>query len=373
MKQITQKEHTEKPEPSSDETTSEVEVKPKKRGYLLALILFFILVAGLAAAAYQGWIMFNSYQQQNQSRLDELQSQLDQRASSSQLESSISSLRRSIDQTASRVPPVEQGQRDLSKSVEKLFALYARDKNGWKLSEVEYLMSVAQHKLILESDFEGAARTLNAASERIAELADPGLLPVRVKINEEITQLKTRSRPDLVGMTLTLSRLTRQISMLKPGYRPRAEVQAEPTPAPVPETITDVTRDLDKKLIEFMTSLVTIKSAQPKAQPVEQVMITDVRERLQDNLKLTRWAVLDRDATQYLKLMEQNVGLFSQNYDLENAANADFYQSLQQLQQSPIHPDLPDITMSLRLLKEIQARREAPLPATTNSPEANNG
>jgi uncharacterized protein HemX len=373
MKQITQKEQPEKSEPASAEATSEVESAPKKRGYLLVLILFFIVVAGLAAAAYQGWILFNNYQQQNQSRLDELQSQLDQRASSAQLESSISSLRRSIDQTASRLPAVEQGQRDLIKSVEKLFALYARDKNGWKLSEVEYLMSVAQHKLILESDFEGAARTLNAASERIAELADPGLLPVRVRINEEITQLKTRSRPDLVGMTLTLSRLARQISTLKPGYRPKPEEQAEPTPAPVAKAPADMTRELDKKLIEFMTSLVTIKSAEPKAKPVEQVMITDVREHLQDNLKLTRWAVLDRDATQYLKLMEQNVNLFSQNYDLENAANADFFQSLQQLQKSPIHPDLPDITVSLRLLKEIQTRREAPVPATTNSPEANNG
>jgi hypothetical protein len=44
------------------------------------------------------------------------------------------------------------------------------------------------------------------------------------------------------------------------------------------------------------------------------------------------------------------------------------------LQRSPIHPDLPDITQSLRLLKEIQAKREAPVPATQNSsPEANNG
>ena len=79
---------------------------------------------------------------------------------------------------------------------------------------------------------------------------------------------------------------------------------------------------------------------------------------LEDNLKLTRWSVLERDAFQYEKLMDENVELFKQYYDLENAANADFYDALLQLQKSSIKPDLPDISQSLTLLREIIKKRE---------------
>ena len=50
-----------------------------------------------------------------------------------------------------------QQRRVFLEASEKLFELYGRDKNDWQLAEVEYLMRVAQHKLILQHDFEGAA------------------------------------------------------------------------------------------------------------------------------------------------------------------------------------------------------------------------
>jgi uncharacterized protein HemX len=253
-------------------------------------------------------------------------------------------------------------------STEKLYELYGRDENGWKLAEVEYLMSVAQHKLILEQDFEGAAKTLDAASNRIAELADPGLLPVRVLINDEIAALKTRARPDLVGMTLLAARLTRQIRVLTPEYM--MKTKSKPTKQNVSEeTASNADLPLDQRLMNFITSLYKIEWNTP--QPVVQngvSQIIDVPQKLEDNLKLTRWTILERDAIQFDQLMAENVQLFNDYYDMKNAANADFYDSLLQLQKSSLKAVFPDITGSLRLLKEIQQRR-----ATTPQQEADNG
>ena len=106
--------------------------------------------------------------------------------------------------------------------------MFGRDKNDWQLAEVEYLMRVAQHKLILQNDFEGAAVTLQAASDLIGFTGDPGLLPVRVMISEEIADLKTRKRPDLVGMTLMLAQLGRQVRVLHPGFAVRIDEAATP-------------------------------------------------------------------------------------------------------------------------------------------------
>lgn len=360
MKQIKKQES---PRTSADSTIDAAADSPadqpvvaRKRGYLLPVLLFIVTLLLLLGAAYQGWMLFNQQKQQTQSMIDDFNSQLQQRPTQSQVDGSIRTLRQSVTQTDSRLSSLDQGQSSLLRSIEKLYELYGRDENGWKLAEVEYLMSVAQHKLVLENDFEGAAKTLDAASERIAELADPGLLPVRVKINEEIALLKTRARPDLVGMTLLLSRLTRQITSLKPGYQTQpAEVSSAQPPAmaegPAPS--------FDRRLLDFMASLVTIKSSPARVADPEQTVALDVTEKLEDNLKLTRWSVLERDAFQYTRLMTQNVNLFKEYYDLENAANADFYESLLKLQKSEIKPELPDIGQSLVLLKQLQLKREA--------------
>jgi len=70
--------------------------------------------------------------------------------------------------------------------------------------------------------------------------------------------------------------------------------------------------------------------------------------------------------------MAQNVNLFKEYYDLTKAANADFYESLLALQKSQIKPELPDISGSLLLLKQVQQKRESETPQQ-NSQETDNG
>ncbi len=347
------------------------DASPKKRSPLLIIILFVIVLGLMAGGGYLGWQEINKIQQTNNRLITELRADIERRATRSQLDQQLSPLQQSIGQSDNRLAALEQQQLGLLDSTEKLYELYGRDENGWKLAEVEYLMSIAQHKLTLENDFEGAAKTLNAASERIAELADPGLLPVRVQISEEISRLKTRVRPDLVGMTLLVSRLARQITHLKPGYQTRRE---EPAPEASAETKgAEDKRSYDQRLMDFMKSLVTIKSSKPEADEAQQTMVLDVTEKLEDNLKLTRWSLLERDAFQYDRLMKENVELFEQYYDLENAANADFHESLLTLQKASLKPQLPDISESLRMLKQIQHKRENKPQPEAGQEESDNG
>ncbi len=359
--------HSETPDeteslPAPDEET---EAPPRpRRGLLLplVLILLLLLIGGLAAAGWFGWQQWQSLQAERgqlQQRVDELDQALQQRVLRSDLERALRPLQDSVGSSDERLQRLQQELQSLKASTEKLYELYGRDENGWKLAEVEYLMSVAQHKLVLENDFEGAARTLQAASDRIAELADPGLLPVRVQINREIAALKTRARPDLVGLSLLAARLTRQIRALKPGYRPVAQAAPEEAAAdPAPPTETAAEPRWDQKALAFLRSLVRIKRNDDKATPVEQTLALDVAERIEDNLKLIRWAILDRDDFQYRKLVDETLQLFEQYYDREQAANADFHRSLLRLKQAELEPALPDISGSLRLLKEIEKRRE---------------
>ncbi len=327
----------------------------------------FLLILGLAAAAGYYWWQQQQVQQGYRDTVAELRQQLESRASNARLDSSLTPLKADIGGLGRKIDELGIGQQSLRESSEKLYELYGRDKNDWQLAEVEYLMRVAQHKLILQDDFEGAAITLQAASDKIALTGDPGLLPVRLMISEEIADLKTRKRPDLVGMTLILAQLARQVRVLQPGFAVRVDAAPEEAPA------VEEPQDWLDRIDHFVDSLISVRYEDAAPTEIE-ANVANVSETLEDNLKLARWAVLDRDAYQYAQLIEQSLRLVREFYDLDNAANNDFMRQLQDLQKTQLRPEKPDITGSLRELQRILSQREnAPEPVAPEATEAGNG
>jgi len=336
-----------------------------------------LLILALAGAAGYYWRQQQQLQAESetayQADIAELQRQIADKASTSKLQSSLSPFKGEITGLGRKLGELELGQQSLRESSEKLYELFGRDKNDWQLAEVEYLMRVAQHKLILQNDFEGAAVTLQAASDLIGFTGDPGLLPVRVMISEEIADLKTRKRPDLVGMTLMLAQLGRQVRVLQPGFA----IRVDETPTPLAEEAL-APDDWLGRFNAFIDSLVEVRREATQPSEIE-ANVLDVAEALEDNLKLARWAVLERDSSQYSLLLDRSISLFREFYDLDNAANHDFMTQLQNLQKMVINPDKPDITGSLRELQRILSQRAiapqptAPQPAVTPVPESGNG
>ena len=349
---------------STPEPDQALPPKPRRSWFSFFNFLLILLLAG--AAGYYWWQQ-QQVTQNYEAAIDDLEQQLASKADNARLQSSLSPLKSDIGGLAQKLDELGVGQLSLRESSEKLYELFGRDKNDWQLAEVEYLMRVAQHKLILQDDFEGAAITLQAASDRIALTGDPGLLPVRVKISEEIADLKTRRRADLVGMTLILAQLRRQVRVLEPGFALRIDEVAPPAAE------TKGSQDWFDRFNAFIDSLVKVRNEATKPTEIE-ANIADVSETLEDNLKLARWAVLERDARQYQRLIDQSVRLFREFYDLDNAANSDFIAQLQELQKMVLQPEKPDINGSLRELQRILSQREsAPQPDASKAPEAGNG
>ncbi len=367
---------------SKPAATAAASASPPKARFPWFGLFNFLLILALAGAAGYYWREQQKLAADNEADFADLQQQLQllEQTSSKRLQSSLSPLEGRIGNLNTKVDELGLGQQSLRESGEKLYQLFGRDKNAWQLAEVEYLMRVAQHKLILQDDFAGAAITLQAASDRIGLTGDPGLLPVRVMISEEIADLKTRRRADLVGMTLILAQLGRQVRGLQPGFAVRVEhISKEPAVeasvgssverAANPQTMQDW---LDRFSV-FLDSLISISKESTEPTEIE-ANIVDVSEALEDNLKLARWAILERDANQYQLLIDRSLRLFGEFYDLDNAANHDFMTQLQELQKMVIKPEKPDITGSLRELQRILSQRAvAPQPADVPAAESDNG
>jgi len=362
---------TKNPEKPEKKPVSE-KVKAPRRGFPWFGLFNFLLILCLIAAAGYYWQLQQKTETEKQAAFNALKQEIASKAESSQIQSGIRPLESGLAELVQRIEALQAHQKDLQASSEKLYELFGRDENSWQLAEVEYLMRIAQHKLILENDFEGAAITLQAASDRIATTGDMGLLPVRVKISDEIADLKTRKRADLVGMTLKLSQLAQQIRVLKPGFQPRVDgtIEVEEKVSVAEEA--NLLEKLNAYLVNFFNSLFTVKKDTTSQPTKTEALVLNVGEALEDGLKLTRWSVLERDAFQYRRLMQENVNLFQQYYNLDDAANHDFYSQLQALQKAEIKPEKPDINGSLEMLKKIVSKRNDSVEEVT-SEDADNG
>ena len=358
-----------KPEPKK---TAPEKAKTSGRGFPWFGLLNFLLILGLIAAAWYYWQLQQKTEAEKQDAFNALKQEIASKAESSQIQSGIRPLETGLTELVKRIEALQAHQKDLQASSEKLYELFGRDENSWQLAEVEYLMRIAQHKLILENDFEGAAITLQAASDRIATTGDMGLLPVRVKISDEIADLKTRKRADLVGMTLKLSQLAQQIRVLKPGFQPRTDETVEVEEEISVEEDVGLMEKIKSYLLNFVNSLYTVKEVTTSPPTKTEALVLNVGEALEDGLKLTRWSVLERDAFQYRRLMQENINLFQQYYNLDDAANHDFYSQLQELQKAEIKPEKPDINGSLEMLKKIISKRNDTVEEVTHE-DADNG
>ena len=314
-------------------------------------------------AAAIGWYWLEQQKRDNaqSGSVNELRQIISQKLDRSEIQGQISPIASEVKSIERQIAELEEGQLQLSQASEKLYELYGRDKNDWQYAEVEYLLRIAQHKLILQNDFEGAATTLQAASDKLAFSGDPGLLPVRVKISEEIAELKTRKRPDLVGMTLLLSQLNKQLQSLNPGFVINRLETFEPT------EVDSSNLSWTETIVQYLQSLFRFEKDNSSPTAIEATVV-DVDEQLSDHLKLARWSVLERDGKQFKQLIDRSIQLFDEFYNLDDAANHDFRRQLVALGQSEIQPDLPDISQSLRFMQKVLSQR-AIAPVDQSGPD----
>jgi uroporphyrin-3 C-methyltransferase len=355
--------------PKSDKPDESAKSERKRRPWFSAFN--FLLILCLAAAGAYYWYLQQQVGRDYRATIVDLQQQIAAKVTPTALENSLQPLQQAQNSVNRQLADFDQRQLSLQQASEKLYELFGRDKNDWQLAEVEYLMRIAQHKLILQHDFEGAAATLQAANDKIGETADPGLLPVRVKLSEEMAALKTGTRTDLVGIALKLAQLGRQAWALTPGFAVKTnESEIEPSSSKVAGS---GELGWQEQLRQFIDSLVKVRHETTRPSKTE-ANIADVAETLAANLKLARWAVLDRNEKQYQQLIDASLKLMQQFYNLDDAVNQDFYGELKVLQTSVIKPELPAIGGSLQMLRFILEKREnLPVEVQPTGGDSTNG
>ena len=101
----------------------------------------------------------------------------------------------------------------------------------WQLAEAQYLLRIANHRLLMERDVPSALRLLKAADQILMELDDFSLHTVRARLADEILALGNVEGVDVQGLFLRLEALKGELDQLPlrlPEYL--VDDQAQPDP-----------------------------------------------------------------------------------------------------------------------------------------------
>jgi len=234
----------------------------------------------------------------------------------------------------------EQG---LISSLNKVANATPPSQQQWKLAEVEYLLRIANHRVLMEADAKGALQVLSTADAILQELDDFGLHGVRAQLADEMLSLKQVRAEDLQGLFLRLEALKRQLDEL-PLRIPEFRASSEPSQA---ASSGGVLESLSKKLAEY----VQIRRLQTPVKPLlgpDETMYLELNLRLM--LERAQLAALRQQQEVYEQSLSSAQEWLEQYLDPQSTEVAALVEEIDGLLGADLSRELPDISGSLRSL-----------------------
>jgi uroporphyrin-3 C-methyltransferase len=286
------------------------------------------LSIGLAATAYFSW-----------HELQQLAGA--QSGTEARLENRIEPLRAALDnvgrtlrderqQIDGQLKKLAEKQQSMGDRVSVLAALMGRSEQGWSLAEVEYLLRIANQRL-----------------------QDPQFLKVREQLARELESLRAVDPVDVDGISAKLSALMEAIDeLVVRGSKYQPAVKTETVSSGTATTVQDW-RELPALLWSSLSGLFRIrehdKPVSPMLPPEREYFL---RENLRLQLSAARLALLRDDNVQYRATLTTAADWLEAYFSAQDARVNELREQLEQLSAIDVAPQLPDISASLRLLRQ---------------------
>jgi uroporphyrin-3 C-methyltransferase len=242
----------------------------------------------------------------------------------------------------------------IESSVAALQGVSAGTRDTWLLSEAEYYMQIANAQLQLASNPHLATIALRMADERIVSLGNPALIEVRTAVSDELAALDVMIKPDIEGMTMTLSSLARVVDSLplRTAERGDSNVGNEA------EDLSGVDRAL-ASVKDAMSGLVKITPPDQDAAPlVAPDAVYFLRTNLTLQIQVARLALLRGETAVFNQSLDDASDWLRTYFDTESTQVAASLETIAEIRGTQFEMAPPDISNSLRLLRQFRALAE---------------
>lgn len=306
------------------------------------MLLLVVVVIGAAAAGFFGMHVFT----QQTARIDELASQ------QTQLQIQHSKLKSELNEN---LLALQRQQADLMNNLESLRAKNQHLRKDWLVLEAEYLLQLANYRLLFERDINTAIVALNSADARLRDTGDPGVIGVRKVIADAVLALKQVPQADLAGLSLTLSALNKDIETLPLNTPDPKSRQAElKRQASSTQEVTSWA-ELPAAIWRDLQHLIVVRD---HTEPVQPLIAPEQRFFLIENLRLqleqARLAMLSGQPEVYKERIATAIEWIETHFDKASAHTQTTLDTLKRLQTSAIAPPLPDISQPYKALEQYR-------------------
>ncbi|RTE64472.1 heme biosynthesis protein [Amphritea opalescens] len=332
----------------------------------IALLLALLAIAGVV---YLYWLQLQSgdqLQQSQQNTTSELNGALTK--SQQQFEQQISTLNQKLSALENKATQdqsnVNELQKRLTQSIQQVTAAQNNNREDWLLAEVEYLLRLANQRVLMEQTPRGALQLLRSADKILSETDDVTIYEIRKAVAADIAALEAVPELDTEGVFLRLGALSTQVDQLQ--VIPLTEQHKLPDlldQMNSEEFASSWSSDIKQAWATLSDKASQLIVIQDRSEPVEPLLSPQQSYYLQQNLHLmleqAQLSLLQRKPKSYLNSLtkaQQWVGTYFEQNDSNTQA---LLKALNELEQVDVAPQMPNISGSLAALKHyVKAMRK---------------
>ncbi len=343
-------------------------VKVERSRHSLWFGVFILLTVISAAGA--GYYLLSQLREKQEGLGGEVKGELSKQVSDYQaqlaaiqsqiaiLQSDVNNKNSHVDKTLEEFTQVNEEQlailrKDLTSQVQDLQHQMNKTRGDWLLADADYLLSVANQRLLLMGDVNTTREALEAADQRLRESGDAGAFKVREQLAKEIIAVKNVNVADVVGIYATLQVLADEIdklSLLLPYSGKEIATQKNESKKPIKiENASD--------LIEQLETVVTVRHTN---QPIKEILTPEqaqfIREQLRVKLEMIKVAIVQQNDALYQVSLNDTKKWITQNF-AKDKEHTRFISEIDKLIAIKIRADFPDISLSLKMLRDISKLR----------------
>lgn len=341
--------------------------RPRNSGFWAGLIMLVVL--GLGGVGYYWYSSLRDQQAVAVREEDELQDKFSrQQQQLNDIAAKIAELEGSI---AGKDAWVSKSLADFSKQQdEKLQAMHkelneailrvqrqlGKTRGDWLVADAEYLLSVANERLHLVGDVNTTREALEAADQRLRESGDAAVYKVREQIALEISLLDAVTLPDIVGLYAKIDSLedwVDKLTLILPyAGKPLTGADANNEQAPAREE-----QGLMDTVAAKLEGIVTVRRTD---QAIDQILSPEearfIREQLRVKLEMAKIALVQRNEALYGSSLADAREWLGQHF-IDNDESRKLLAQISQLESVKILSQFPDISKSLKMLRDITKLR----------------
>lgn len=330
----------------------------------IAWIALLLTAIGIAAG-YKNWMQINDRAKQAAIGVSELKQQAETFAEKSsvvafnvQLLSDLEKKSKQLDRSVETLDTVKKLTQHAAQTVEQQAALLTQQQEqsrattltpsyAWRLAELRFLLQIANQRLQLHKDKDGALQALKSAETTLLKLGAKKYLPVRKSLAKEIVAVEAFLTPNISAIS---ERIVELLAVIK-AMPVEAEIEKQQKITLLPEASQEEGGFISG-LVSGINDAVIIQKFD---QSVQKTMGLDEKEKLNnllqlrfETLRLMVLQGLDYDYHQQLQLIQQTLDKYYPAIIKES-----LQQHLDELGKVKLSPSPPDISGSLMQLNQL--------------------